>query len=201
MGVRLHSMSHDDAHMHKDAPKQSPGMARPHDPVEPTAEAYQELEEQWAVLRHEVEVEDMKQQDDRVRANWEQQAIDRDTGEEVISPQTFFNALEPPQHHVDIVVAGVGGAGMNAVNRMISTRVRGVRFVSMNTDAQVLSLSQAPDRICLGQHHTKGLGAGGNASVGTRAATESAAEIRAALGDADLVFIAAGMGGGTGTGG
>src|SRR5229473_8605412 len=70
----------------------------------------------------------------------------------------------------------------------------------MNTDAQVLSLSEAPTRICLGQHFTKGLGPGGNASVGTRAASESEAEIRAALDGSDLVFIAAGMGGGTGTG-
>jgi cell division protein FtsZ len=99
------------------------------------------------------------------------------------------------------VVVGVGGAGMNAVNRMIDTHVRGVRFIAMNTDAQVLSLCEAPDRICLGQRYTKGLGAGGIASVGARAAMESAAEIRAALSEADLVFIAAGMGGGTGTGG
>src|SRR5436305_1017892 len=83
---------------------------------------------------------------------------------------------------------------------MISTRVRGVRFIAMNTDAQVLSLSQAQGRIYLGQHYTKGVGAGGNSGIGMRAATESAAEIRAALGEADLVFIAAGMGGGTGTG-
>lgn len=103
-------------------------------------------------------------------------------------------------HTVDIVVAGIGGGGMNAVNRMIHTRVRGVRYIAMNTDAQVLALSQAPDLICLGQPHTKGLGAGGQATVGMRAATESAEEIRASLGEADLVFIAAGMGGGTGTG-
>jgi cell division protein FtsZ len=70
----------------------------------------------------------------------------------------------------------------------------------MNTDAQVLALSPAPSRICLGQYYTKGLGAGGNAAIGTYAATESTAEISAALSDADLVFIAAGMGGGTGTG-
>jgi cell division protein FtsZ len=156
-------------------------------------------EDQWAVLRHEVEEGYMKQQDERDQANWEQRSTVRDTDEEAISSP--FTEFESAQQSVDIVVAGVGGAGMNAVNRMIDTRVRGVRFVSMNTDAQVLSLSQAPQRICLGQHHTKGLGTGGNASIGTRAATESAAEIRAALGDADLVFIAAGMGGGTGTGG
>ncbi|MBV9228359.1 MAG: cell division protein FtsZ [Chloroflexi bacterium] len=115
------------------------------------------------------------------------------------SPSPFDTLAQAP-HNVDIVVAGVGGGGMNAINRMIKTRVRGVRFIAMNTDAQVLALSKAPNRICLGQHHTKGLGAGGNAAVGMRAATESTAEIRAALGDADLVFIAAGMGGGTGTG-
>jgi cell division protein FtsZ len=83
---------------------------------------------------------------------------------------------------------------------MMSAGVRGVRFVVMNTDSQVLDISPVPSRICLGQHYTKGLGAGGNAAIGMRAATESAAEIRAALGDADLVFVAAGLGGGTGTG-
>ena len=98
------------------------------------------------------------------------------------------------------MVAGVGGGGMNAVNRMISMGVRGVRFIAMNTDAQVLDLSSSPNCICLGQHFTKVLGAGGNAATGMRAATENAAEIRAPLGEADLVFIAAGMGGGTGTG-
>jgi cell division protein FtsZ len=108
---------------------------------------------------------------------------------------------EQAPNHVDIVVAGIGGAGMNAVNRMINMRVRGVRFVALNTDIQVLSRSEASKRICLGQHYTKGLGAGGNAAAGARAATESAEEISAVLGDADLVFIAAGMGGGTGTGG
>jgi cell division protein FtsZ len=191
-------MSHDDEHMRKDAPKQSSGMEKS---ARHTPETFSGFEDQWAVLRHEVEEEYMRQQDERVRANWEQQSTFRDTDEEGISPHTPFTTLEPAPLSVDIVVAGVGGAGMNAVNRMIDARVRGVRFISMNTDAQALALSQAPDRICLGQHHTKGLGAGGNASVGMRAATESTAEIRAALGDADLVFIAAGMGGGTGTGG
>ena len=108
---------------------------------------------------------------------------------------------EQTPNHVDIVVAGIGGAGMNAVNRMINTRVRGVRFVALNTDIQVLSRSEASDRICLGQQYMKGLGAGGNAAAGARAALESVDDIRAILGDADLVFIAAGMGGGTGTGG
>jgi cell division protein FtsZ len=130
-------------------------------------------------------------------AGWEQ----RDTEEELLASQAMSAVdLREEPHQVDIVVAGVGGGGTNAVNRMIDMHVRGVRFIAMNTDAQVLELSQAPLRISLGQHYTKGLGAGGNAAVGMRAATESAAEIRAALKDADLIFIAAGLGGGTGTG-
>lgn len=159
-------------------------------------DVYEEQEDQWAILRHEVEGEDMQRRLERVRSGREQ----RDTEEDTISSQSSFDALKQATHSADIVVAGVGGGGMNAINRMIDANVRGVRFVAMNTDAQVLGFSQSPSRICLGQHHTKGLGAGGNAAVGMRAATESTAEIRAALGDADLVFIAAGMGGGTGTG-
>jgi cell division protein FtsZ len=156
----------------------------------------EEQEDQWAILRHEVEGEDMQWRLGRVQSGREL----RDTEEGPVSSQSSFDALGQATHTVDIVVAGVGGGGMNAINRMIESNVRGVRFVAMNTDAQVLGLSQSPSRICLGQHHTKGLGAGGNAAVGMRAATESTAEIRAAMGDADLVFIAAGMGGGTGTG-
>jgi cell division protein FtsZ len=159
-------------------------------------DVYEEQEDQWAILRHEVEGEDMQWRLERVQSGREQ----RDTEEGPVSSQSSFDALGQATHTVDIVVAGVGGGGMNAINRMIESNVRGVRFVAMNTDAQVLGLSQSPCRICLGQHQTKGLGAGGNAAVGMRAATESTAEIRAALGDADLVFIAAGMGGGTGTG-
>jgi cell division protein FtsZ len=165
------------------------------EPARVTPDVYEEQEDQWAILRHEVEGEDM-QRLERVRLGREQ----RDTEEDTISSQSSFDALRQATHTADIVVAGVGGGGMNAINRMIDARVRGVRFVAMNTDAQVLTLSQSPSCICLGQHHTKGLGAGGNAAVGMRAATESTAEIRAALGEADLVFIAAGMGGGTGTG-
>ncbi len=144
-------------------------------------------------------------QHEKVRSSWNQRDArdsedQRDTGDDAVSSPSPFDMIEQSPQQVDIVVAGVGGGGMNAINRMMEARVRGVRFVAMNTDAQVLSLSPAPQRICLGQHYTQGLGAGGNSAVGMRAATESAAEIRAALGDADLVFIAAGMGGGTGTG-
>src|SRR6266487_3531086 len=145
-------------------------------------------------LRHEVEVEDMQRYNEPVRSSWDQ----RNTGDDELSSQSPF--IDQQTHHVDIVVVGVGGGGMNAINRMISTRVRGVRFIAMNTDAQVLNLSAARSRICLGQHQTKGLGTGGNAAIGMRAATESDTEICAVLGEPDLVFIAAGMGGGTGTG-
>src|SRR5437763_12873410 len=157
-------------------------------------DVYEEHEDQWAVLRHEVEVVDMQRQNDPVRSAWNQ----RNTEDDDTSPQSPFVVPEQTPLHVDIVVAGVGGGGMNAVNRMISTGVRGVRFIAMNTDAQVLDLSSSPNCICLGQHFTKGLGAGGNAATGMVAATESAAEIRAALGVADLVFIAAGLRVGTG---
>lgn len=154
--------------------------------------------DQWAVLRHEVEVEveDMKRQEEQAWAGWRQ----RDTEDEAGTTPTSARPHHQEQHHIDIVVAGVGGGGMNAIDRMISAHVRGVRFIAMNTDAQVLTLSQASQRLCLGQHSTKGLGAGGSAAVGTRAASESASEIQAALGNANLVFITAGMGGGTGTG-
>lgn len=140
----------------------------------------------------------MRWQEKPGSSDWEYER--RDTDEDAISAQLSYSELEEAENQVDIVVVGVGGAGMNAVNRMIDTHVRGVRFIAMNTDAQVLSLCEAQDRICLGQHYTKGLGAGGIATVGARAAMESAGEIRAGLGEADLVFIAAGMGGGTGTG-
>ncbi|GHO45099.1 cell division protein FtsZ [Ktedonospora formicarum] len=175
-----------------DSQKRDPGQK----PWTPKAKARsggeQEQADQWAILRQEVEDEQFQRYE--TQTEWEQ----RDTDENPAT-SSFFGETDPT-YDVDIVVVGVGGGGMNAVNRMISTHVRGVRYVALNTDAQVLALSEAPDRICLGQHHTKGLGAGGNSAVGMRAATESAAEIRAALGDADMVFIAAGMGGGTGTG-
>jgi cell division protein FtsZ len=159
-------------------------------------------EDQWAVLRHEAEAADINWQEERERPDRDQRETEDDarTSPPQVSYQPQYIEEQAP-NHVDIVVAGIGGAGMNAVNRMINMRVRGVRFVALNTDIQVLSRSEASERICLGQHYTKGLGAGGNAAAGARAATESTAEIRAVLGDADLVFIAAGLGGGTGTGG
>lgn len=103
-------------------------------------------------------------------------------------------------HQVRIKVLGVGGAGSNAVDRMIQFGIPGVEFIAANTDAQALSLSEAPTKIQLGVQLTRGLGAGGDSTIGARAAEESAEEIREALRGADMVFIAAGMGGGTGTG-
>ena len=99
-----------------------------------------------------------------------------------------------------IKVIGVGGGGGNAVNRMIASDVSGVEFWTVNTDAQALAQAQAPKRLQVGQKLTRGLGAGGNPAIGQKAAEESRDEIATALEHADLVFITAGMGGGTGTG-
>ena len=99
-----------------------------------------------------------------------------------------------------IRVIGVGGGGSNAVNRMIEEGISGVDFVAMNTDNQALLRSQAPKRVHLGDKVTRGLGAGGNPEVGQRAAEESEEELYTLLHGSDMVFITAGMGGGTGTG-
>jgi cell division protein FtsZ len=100
----------------------------------------------------------------------------------------------------DIKVLGVGGGGSNAVNRMLEAGLRGVEFVAINTDAQALMLSNAPTRVRIGDKLTKGLGSGGNPMVGEKAAEESRDEIQQVLDGSDMVFITAGMGGGTGTG-
>ncbi|WP_026082307.1 cell division protein FtsZ [Mastigocladopsis repens] len=105
-----------------------------------------------------------------------------------------------PGRVANIKVIGVGGGGSNAVNRMIASDVTGVEFWSINTDAQALTLASAPCRLQIGQKLTRGLGAGGNPAIGQKAAEESRDEIAKALEGADLVFITAGMGGGTGTG-
>lgn len=99
-----------------------------------------------------------------------------------------------------IKVIGVGGGGGNAINRMIENDVKGVEFVAMNTDAQVLKVSKAETRVQLGKYLTRGLGAGAKKEVGKKAAEESIEEIEEVLKNADMVFITAGMGGGTGTG-
>ena len=99
-----------------------------------------------------------------------------------------------------IKVIGVGGGGNNAVNRMISSGLQGVEFISVNTDAQALIHAMAPKRIQIGEKLTRGLGAGARPEIGEQAAQESREEILEALKGADMVFVTAGMGGGTGTG-
>jgi cell division protein FtsZ len=99
-----------------------------------------------------------------------------------------------------IRVVGVGGGGSNAVNRMIRAEMMGVEFIGINTDAQALLQSDAPHKIRIGDKITRGLGAGGDAAIGQRAAEEDAEKITEALRDSDMVFITAGLGGGTGSG-
>ena len=99
-----------------------------------------------------------------------------------------------------IIVVGVGGAGNNAVNRMVDEKIDGVDFIGVNTDKQALQLCKAPKLLQIGEKLTKGLGAGAKPEVGEKAAEESAEEISAALKGADMVFVTCGMGGGTGTG-
>jgi len=101
---------------------------------------------------------------------------------------------------VNIKVIGVGGGGGNAVNRMVNSGVQGVEFISINTDVQALNFSQAGTKIQIGEKLTKGQGAGANPEIGRKAAEESKDQIAAALQNTNMVFITAGMGGGTGTG-
>jgi len=104
------------------------------------------------------------------------------------------------EQFAQIKVIGVGGGGNNAVNRMIASGLKGVEFISINTDKQALFMSKANIKIQIGDKLTKGLGAGANPDIGEKAATESRDEIAQAIKGADMVFITAGMGGGTGTG-
>lgn len=99
-----------------------------------------------------------------------------------------------------IKVVGVGGGGCNAVDRMIASRLRGVQFIAVNTDAQALSVTKASHRIQIGESITRGLGSGGDPEIGRRAAEESLKAIESAVEGADLVFITSGLGGGTGSG-
>jgi cell division protein FtsZ len=104
------------------------------------------------------------------------------------------------EQFAQIKVIGVGGGGNNAVNRMISAGLRGVEFIAINTDKQALFLSKANTKIQIGEKITKGLGAGANPEIGEKAASESKDEIAQSIKGADMVFVTAGMGGGTGTG-
>jgi cell division protein FtsZ len=109
-------------------------------------------------------------------------------------------ARNDPKGYTDVRIIGVGGGGGNAVNRMIESGVQGVEFAVLNTDAQALELSQARRRVSLVTHQALHLGAGGDPAVGRRAAEDSEREILDAIGSADMVFVTAGLGGGTGTG-
>ena len=104
------------------------------------------------------------------------------------------------EHLAVIKVVGVGGGGTNAVNRMVEAGIRGVEFIAINTDKQALLMSDADKTIHIGEELTRGLGAGANPEIGCQAAEESRSEIREALAEADMVFVTAGEGGGTGTG-
>ncbi len=110
--------------------------------------------------------------------------------------ETFIN----PEPFARIKVIGVGGGGSNAVDRMVAAGVQGVEFIAVNTDAQHLNRSLAPIRVRIGDKLTRGLGSGGNPEIGRKAAEESIEELREVIKGADMVFITAGMGGGTGTG-
>lgn len=107
---------------------------------------------------------------------------------------------QPTESFARIKVIGVGGGGCNAVNRMIEEGLNGIEFITVNTDAQALVLSKAPTRVRIGDKVTRGLGAGGNPEMGKKAAEESADELYEVLKGSDMVFVTAGMGGGTGTG-
>jgi len=104
------------------------------------------------------------------------------------------------QNPARIKVIGMGGGGSNAITRMVRDEIRGVEFIAMNTDAQALAITEAPVRFQLGERVTRGLGAGGDPNLGNKAAEESRDEIAQLVGEADMVFVTAGMGGGTGTG-
>ena len=162
----MQSNSHEDANKREQTPQSVSGKSH-----ESGFEMDEGQVDQWAVLRHEAEEEGINHHVEPAQSSWNKRDAEED--DRASTPQVYYQSQvieEQTPNHVDIVVAGIGGAGMNAVNRMINTRVRGVRFVALNTDIQVLSRSEAADRICLGQQYTKGLGAGGSAAAGARAA-------------------------------
>src|SRR2546427_5305506 len=110
--------------------------------------------------------------------------------------------MDSPQNYLAVIkVVGIGGGGVNAVNRMIESGLRGVEFIAVNTDAQTLLMSDADVKLDIGRETTRGLGAGSDPEVGRRAGEEHRQEIEEILKGADMVFITAGEGGGTGTGG
>ena len=111
-----------------------------------------------------------------------------------------FEHDENCEYAVNIKVVGVGGGGVNAVNRMMASGVKGVEFIAVNTDKQSLKKSTAPTRLVIGEKITNGFGAGSNPEIGKRAAEEAVNELKQLFKGADMIFVTAGMGGGTGTG-
>src|SRR3990170_649528 len=110
--------------------------------------------------------------------------------------------MDSPQNYLAVIkVIGIGGGGVNAVNRMIEADLRGVEFIAVNTDAETLLMSDADVKLDIGRETTRGLGAGSDPDIGRGAAEEHRGEIEEILKGADMVFITAGEGGGTGTGG
>ena len=110
--------------------------------------------------------------------------------------------MTPPHNYLAVIkVVGIGGGGVNAVNRMIEQGLKGVEFIAINTDAQALLISDADVKLDIGRDSTRGLGAGANPEVGRKAAEDARDEIEDLLQGADMVFVTAGEGGGTGTGG
>src|SRR6266540_2094046 len=110
--------------------------------------------------------------------------------------------MTAPQNYLAVIkVVGIGGGGVNAVNRMIEAGLKGVEFIAVNTDAQALLASDADVKLDVGRELTRGLGAGSNPEVGRQAADDHAEELEEVLKGADMVFVTAGEGGGTGTGG
>ena len=118
-----------------------------------------------------------------------------------IAPREVPNVMSEPQNYLAVIkVVGVGGGGVNAVNRMIDAGLKGVEFIAANTDAQALLMSDAHEKLDIGRELTRGLGAGSDPEIGRQAAEEHIDEIRESLAGADMVFVTAGKGGGTGTG-
>ena len=110
--------------------------------------------------------------------------------------------MAAPQNYLAVIkVVGIGGGGVNAINRMIEVGLKGVEFIAINTDAQALLMSDADVKLDVGRELTRGLGAGADPEVGRKAAEDHAEEIEEVLKGADMVFVTAGEGGGTGTGG
>jgi cell division protein FtsZ len=129
----------------------------------------------------------------------------RSTSQQHLAPPSIRNeapAVAAPQNYLAVIkVVGIGGGGVNAINRMIEVGLKGVEFIAINTDAQALLMSDADLKLDVGRELTRGLGAGADPEVGRRAAEDHAEEIEEALKGADMVFVTAGEGGGTGTGG